>query len=105
MFAGTVVEEGEITIRVKEVEGNNRFDQIVTMIEESEKLKSELEGKAEHYADKLVPWTLGATGLTYLLTRNVTKAMSILMVDFAVHSSLLCQSQCFLLSERQAFIM
>lgn len=82
VFAGTVVEEGEITIRVKEVEGNNRFDQIVTMIEESENLKSELEGKAEHYADKLVPWTLGATGLTYLLTRNVTKAMSILMVDF-----------------------
>lgn len=82
VFAGAVVEEGEITIRVKEVEGNNRFDQIVTMIEESEKLKSELEGKAEHYADKLVPWTLGATGLTYLLTRNVTKAMSILMVDF-----------------------
>lgn len=82
VFAGTVVEEGEITVRVKEVEGNNRFDQIVTMIEESEKLKSELEGKAEHYADKLVPWTLGATGLTYLLTRNVTKAMSILMVDF-----------------------
>lgn len=82
VFAGTVVEEGEITIRVKEVEGNNRFDQIVTMIEESEKLKSELEGKAEHYANKLVPWTLGATGLTYLLTRNVTKAMSILMVDF-----------------------
>lgn len=82
VFAGTVIEEGEITIRVKEVEGNNRFDQIVTMIEESEKLKSELEGKAEHYADKLVPWTLGATGLTYLLTRNVTKAMSILMVDF-----------------------
>lgn len=82
VFAGTVVEEGEITIRVKEVEGNNRFDQIVTMIEESEKLKSELEGKAEHYADKLVPWTLGATGLTYLMTRNVTKAMSILMVDF-----------------------
>lgn len=82
VFAGTVVEEGEITISVKEVEGNNRFDQIVTMIEESEKLKSELEGKAEHYADKLVPWTLGATGLTYLLTRNVTKAMSILMVDF-----------------------
>ena len=79
VFAGTVVEEGEITIRVKEVEGNNRFDQIVTMIEESEKLKSELEGKAEHYADKLVPWTLGATGLTYLLTRNVTKAMSCLL--------------------------
>ena len=82
VFAGTVVEEGEITIRVKEGEGNNRFAPIVPMIEESEKLKSELEGKAEHYADKLVPWTLGATGLTYLLTRNVTKAMSILMVDF-----------------------
>ena len=82
VFAGTVVEEGEITIRVKAVEGNNRFDQIVTMIEDSEKLKSELESKAEHYADKLVPWTLGGTALTYLLTRNVTKAMSILMVDF-----------------------
>ncbi len=82
VFAGTVVEEGEITISVKAVEGNNRFDQIVTMIEDSEKLKSELESKAEHYADKLVPWTLGGTALTYLLTRNVTKAMSILMVDF-----------------------
>lgn len=82
VFAGTVVEEGEITVCVKAVEGNNRFDQIVTMIEESEKLKSELESKAEHYADKLVPWTLGGTALTYLLTRNVTKAMSILMVDF-----------------------
>ena len=82
VFAGTVVEEGEITVRVKAVGGNNRFDQIVTMIEESEKLKSDLEGKAEHYADRLVPWTLGATALTYLLTRNVAKAMSILMVDF-----------------------
>lgn len=82
VFAGTVVEEGEITVRVKAVGGNNRFDQIVAMIEESEKLKSDLEGKAEHYADRLVPWTLGATALTYLLTRNVTKAMSILMVDF-----------------------
>lgn len=82
VFAGTVVEEGEITIKVKAVEGNNRFNQIVTMIEDSEKLKSELESKAEHYADKVVPWTLGGTALTYLLTRNVTKAMSILMVDF-----------------------
>ena len=82
VFAGTVVEEGEITVRVKAVGGNNRFDQIVTMIEESEKLKSDLEGKAEHYADRLVPWTLGATAITYLLTRNVAKAMSILMVDF-----------------------
>lgn len=82
VFAGTVVEEGELTVKVKAIGGNNRFDQIVTMIEESEKLKSDLEGKAEHYADRLVPWTLGATALTYLLTRNVTKAMSILMVDF-----------------------
>ena len=82
VFAGTVVEEGELTVKVKAIGGNNRFDQIVTMIEESEKLKSDLEGKAEHYADKLVPWTLGGTALTYLLTRNVTKAMSILMVDF-----------------------
>jgi len=88
VFAGTVVEEGEITIRVKEVEGNNRFDQIVTMIEESEKLKSELEGKAEHYADKLVPWTLGATGLTYLLTRNVTKAMPISVLSAIREASL-----------------
>lgn len=105
VFAGTVVEEGEITIRVKEVEGNNRFDQIVTMIEESEKLKSELEGKAEHYADRLVPWTLGATGLTYLLTRNGQRLCQFSWWISVVHSSLLCQSLCFLLSERQAFIM
>lgn len=83
VYAGTVLEEGELTIRVKEVNGSSRFEKIVTMIEESEKLKSSLEGKAEHLADKLVPYTLLGTGLTYLFTRNVTKALSILMVDFS----------------------
>ncbi len=82
-YAGTVVEEGEITIRVKTVGGSSRYDKIVTMIEESEKLKSSLEGKAEHLADKLVPYTLGGTALTYLITRNATKALAILMVDFS----------------------
>ena len=83
-YAGTVVEEGEITVGVKQVSGNSRFDKIVTMIEESEKLKSGVESKAEHLADRLVPYSLGGTALTYLLTRNVTKALSILMVDFFV---------------------
>ena len=83
VYAGTVVEEGEITIRVKETGGSSKFDKIVTMIEESEKLKSSLEGKAEHLADRLVPYTLAGTALTYALTRNVTKALSILMVDFS----------------------
>lgn len=83
VYAGTVLEEGELTIRVKEVNGSSKFEKIVTMIEESEKLKSSLEGKAEHLADKLVPYTLLGTGLTYLFTRNVTKALSILMVDFS----------------------
>ena len=82
-YAGTVIEEGEITVRVKTVGGSSRYDKIVTMIEESEKLKSSLEGKAEHLADKLVPYTLGGTALTYLLTRNATKALAILMVDFS----------------------
>ena len=82
-YAGTVVEEGEITVGVKQVSGNSRFDKIVTMIEESEKLKSGVESKAEHLADKLVPYSLGGTAITYLLTRNVTKALSILMVDFS----------------------
>lgn len=82
-YAGTVVEEGEVTITVKAVGGSSRFEKIVTMIEESEKLKSALEGKAEHLADKLVPYTLVGTVLTYLLTRNITKALSILMVDFS----------------------
>ncbi|MDD3185810.1 MAG: heavy metal translocating P-type ATPase [Anaerostipes sp.] len=82
-YAGTVVEEGEVTIEVKEASGSSRFEKIVTMIEESEKLKSGLESKAEHLADKLVPYSLGGTILTYLLTRNVSKALSILMVDFS----------------------
>lgn len=83
VYAGTVVEEGELTIRVKETNGSSKFDKIVTMIEESEKLKSGLESKAEHLADRLVPYTLLGTGITYLLTRNMTKAISVLMVDFS----------------------
>lgn len=83
VYAGTIVEEGELTIQVKEVSGSSRFEKIVTMIEESEKLKSSLESKAEHLADKLVPYTLAGTGLTYLLTGNITKALSVLMVDFS----------------------
>ena len=82
-YAGTVVEEGELTILVKEVGGSSRFEKIVKMIEDSEKLKSGAESKAEHLADKLVPYSLGGTILTYLLTRNVTKALSILMVDYS----------------------
>ena len=82
-YAGTVVEEGELTICVKEVNGGSKFEKIVTMIEESEKLKSNVEGKAEHLADRLVPYTLAGTGLTYLLTRNMTKTLAVLMVDFS----------------------
>lgn len=83
VYAGTVVEEGELTIRVKETNDSSKFDKIVTMIEESEKLKSGLESKAEHLADRLVPYTLLGTGITYLLTGNITKAISVLMVDFS----------------------
>lgn len=83
VYAGTVVEEGEIGVIVKETSGSGKFDKIVDMIEESEKLKSSMEGKAEHLADKLVPYSLGGTILTYLLTRNATKAISILMVDYS----------------------
>lgn len=83
VYAGTVVEEGEITILVNQTRNSSRFEKIVAMIEESEKLKSGLESKAEHLADRLVPYSLGGTILTYLLTRNVTKALSILMVDFS----------------------
>lgn len=83
VYAGTVVEEGEITLKVKKKGGSSRFEKIVTMIEESEKLKSSLEGKAEHLADKLVPYTLAGTGLVWLVTRNVTKALAVLMVDFS----------------------
>ena len=83
VYAGTVVEEGEITVKVKAVGGSGRYDKIVTMIEDSQKLKSGLEGKAEHLADKLVPYTLAGTGLVYLATRNATKAIAVLMVDFS----------------------
>lgn len=83
VYAGTVVEEGDLKICVKEANGSSKFDKIVTMIEESEKLKSSLESKAEHLADRLVPYTLAGTALTYMFTRNVTKALSVLMVDFS----------------------
>lgn len=83
VYAGTVVEEGEITIRVKQTNGSSKYEKIMTMIEESEKLKSSLEGKAAHLADKLVPYTFLGTGLVWLFTRNVTKALSVLMVDFS----------------------
>ena len=83
VYAGTVMEEGELTIRVKETSGSTKFEKIVTMIEETEKLKSAVESKAEHLADRLVPYKLAGTALTYALTRNVTKALSILMVDFS----------------------
>lgn len=83
VYAGTVLEEGELTILVKEGSGSTRYEKIVMMIEETEKLKSSVESKAEHLADKLVPYTLLGTGLVYLLTRNTTKALSVLMVDFS----------------------
>ncbi|MCD8073486.1 MAG: heavy metal translocating P-type ATPase [Lachnospiraceae bacterium] len=82
-YAGTVVEEGECVIRVEKAMGSAQYDKIVRMIEESEKLKSATETKAAHLADRLVPYSLGGTALTYLLTRNVTKAVSVLMVDFS----------------------
>jgi len=82
-YAGTVVEEGECRIRVEKLAGSGRYDRIVKMIEESEKLKSATEDKASHLADKLVPYSLGGAALTYLLTRNVTKALAFLMVDFS----------------------
>ena len=83
VFAGTALEEGEIEVLVKAVSGSTRFEKIVTMIEDSEKLKSSVEGKAEHLADKLVPYTLIGTGAVWLLTRNITKTLSVLMVDFS----------------------
>lgn len=83
VYAGTVMEEGTLTITVSKVGSDSKFEKIVKMIEESEKMKSNIEGKAAHLADKLVPYSLGATALTYLLTRNATKALSILMVDFS----------------------
>ena len=83
VYAGTVIEEGELTIRVTQNVGYSRYDKIVTMIEETEKLKSNVESKAEHLADKLVPLTFLGTAAVWLLTRNVTKALSVLMVDFS----------------------
>ena len=83
IYAGTVVEEGECVFVAKAEGGSNRYDKIVAMIEESEKLKSSTENRALALADRLVPWCLGATGVTYLLTRNVTRAISCLMVDFS----------------------
>ena len=83
VYAGTVAEEGECVIRVEKAQGSGRYDRIVKMIEDSEKLKSSAEASASHLADKLVPYTLGGTALTYLLTRNVTKTLSVLMVDFS----------------------
>lgn len=83
VFAGTVVEEGEVTIRVTATGGNGRYEKIVRMIEESEKLKSGLESKAEGLADRLVPYTFAGAALTYLFTRNIMKAVSVLMVDYS----------------------
>ena len=83
VFAGTVAEEGDLVIRVKQASGGSRYEKIITMIEESEKLKSNLESQAEQLADRLVPYTFLGTGLVYILTRNVTRALSILMVDFS----------------------
>ncbi|MBQ7505788.1 MAG: heavy metal translocating P-type ATPase [Lachnospiraceae bacterium] len=83
VFAGTVVEEGELTIKVTQTGGSGRFDKIVKMIEESEKLKSGLESRAERLADRLVPYTLAAAVLTGILSRNITKAVSVLMVDYS----------------------
>ena len=83
VYAGTVLEEGELQIRVKAVTGSTRYEKIVSMIEDSEKLKSSVEGKAEHLADRLVPYTLLGTGVAWLLTRNVTRTLSVLMVDFS----------------------
>ena len=83
VYAGTAVEEGELTVQVKQSAGSTRYEKIVSMIEDSERLKSSLEGKADHLADRLVPFSFLGTILTYLLTRNVTRALSILMVDFS----------------------
>ncbi|MBD5465133.1 MAG: HAD-IC family P-type ATPase, partial [Lachnospiraceae bacterium] len=83
VYAGTVLEEGELVVRVKETSGSNKYEKIVCMLEESERLKSSMEGNAAHLADKLVPYTLLGTVAVYLLTRNVSKALSVLMVDFS----------------------
>ena len=83
VYAGTVAEEGECVVQVEKASGSGRYDRIVHMIEESEKLKSTAEDKAARLADRLVPYTLGGTALTYVLTRNITKTLAVLMVDFS----------------------
>lgn len=83
VYAGSVLEEGKLTFTVKKAGGSSRYEKIVEMIEESEKLKSSLEGKAERLADRLVPVTFAGTALTWLFTRNITKALAVLMVDFS----------------------
>ena len=83
VYAGTVIEEGECVLRVTKQSGTGRYDKIVTMIEQSERLKSAVENQASSLADKLVPYTLVGSGLVYLMTRNVTRALSVLMVDFS----------------------
>ena len=83
VYAGTVVEEGQCTIQIDKAMGGGRYDRIVQMIEESEKLKSDVEDKASHLADRLVPFNLAAAGLIYLITRNATKASAALMVDYS----------------------
>ena len=83
VYAGTVVEEGELTIRVRVGTGASKYERIAAMIEESEKLKSSVEGKAEHLADRLVPWTLAGSALTWFFTKNVTKMLAVLLVDFS----------------------
>jgi len=83
VYAGTVIEEGDIVLRVEKASGATRYEKIIKMIEESEQLKSGVESRAEHLADGLVPYTLGGTILAYLFTRNITKALSVLMVDFS----------------------
>ncbi len=83
VYAGTVLEEGELIIEVSGTSGESRFENIVKMIEETEKLKSSIEGRAESLADRFVPYSLGATMLVYLFTRNITKALSVLMVDYS----------------------
>ena len=83
VYAGTVIEEEELTVCVKNAVGSTRYEKIVSMIEDTEKLKSEVESKAEHLADRLVPYTFFGTLLVWLITRNITKALSVLMVDFS----------------------
>ena len=83
VYAGTVIEEGDCVVLVEKAAGSGRYDRIVHMIEESEKLKSDMEDHAAHLADRLVPYSLGATALIWLLTRNVTQALAVLMVDFS----------------------